>query len=175
MVEQWRQSKRRVQFHEVGHGVVEYLHFGSTGDLAVYVVGGEFVGHSEPSKASLSFREMTRGQQLAVIAMFWGGWAAVNLGINQGFLPTEAPGTEEQPGDRGFLGSEESDQHWVQHFSELADPTEPKAFAEEARQLALMTLKPRMAIVAELVQEMDGLGVLPAEKLIAILKGGDAT
>jgi len=170
MATAWTQSERRVQVHEIGHGVIDFLTVGRTSDRAVALVGGEYVGISEPIGGGKTFAAMDRTERLQSVAGFWGGWAAVHLAISDGLLPEEPAGVESTYGDRGFLGGRLSDQGWVEHFSGLAGDPDPIAFAEEARKLALGLLEPHMATVLALAAQMDGRGVLPSEDLEAALR-----
>jgi hypothetical protein len=114
-----------VQFHELGHAVVEFRTFGTAPEAAYALIDGEFVGITEPTGDGKPFDEMTRDEMLASVATFWGGWAAVHLAISRGLLPAEPTGVEGRHGDRGFFGQAGSDDHWVRHFAELADPSDP--------------------------------------------------
>lgn len=165
MIQEWQQSFMRVAIHEVGHAVVGYVLDGVATDIAVYQQGGEWVGHNEPAGTGENTEAYTREDWVRAVAGLYGGWAAVHLAIQQGHLPPAPEDVEANPGDRGFLGGPGSDQYWVDHFSQKAEPTAPEAIADEGRALALDSLKDRMALVLELADSMEGFGVLPAETL----------
>jgi hypothetical protein len=149
--------------------VVEYRTFGTAPDAAYALVEGEFVGTTAPSGNGKPFDRMTRDEMLASVAMFWAGWAAVHLAISRGLLPAEPTGVERRHGDCGFFGKGGSDDYWVRHFAERADPTDPTGFAEEARQLALEILRDEIHHFPDLAAEMDGVGILLADRLKELL------
>jgi hypothetical protein len=166
----WTQSERRVQVHEIGHGVIDFFTAGRVSDRLVTRLDGEFVGVSQPVGGGETYATMDRRERLESVAGFWGGWAAVHLAIRDGLLLAEPSGVENCPGDRGYLGAEGSNQWWVEHMSELAGDPDPIAFADEARELALSLLEPHIETVFALAEQMDGLGFLPSADLEAALR-----
>ncbi len=64
----WTQSERRVQVHELGHAVVDFVTSGVASDTAVAPLDGEFVGVSQPISSGKTFHEMDREERLAVVA-----------------------------------------------------------------------------------------------------------
>jgi len=166
----WTQSKERVSFHEVGHAIVDQLAAGTTEGCCVTMVDGEWVGVNPPLEIKTGFKTMSREEGRNYLAGLWGGWAAVNIAITTGLLPREPVRIEAVPGDRGFLGGPGSDDDWIKKISAIVYPADPAGLADEARQLALGLLRPRMTAAAALADQLAGRGFLAAEDIADALK-----
>jgi len=150
----WVASKRRVAIHEVGHVVVEYLITGQTEGASICEVDGVWhgVAHVRRDKATALASPQIWQEGAAI---FYGGWAAVNVAIATATLDDASLSVEQAPGDHGFVGAVPADQGQVEFCASHADPADIEGSIARARDAAMQIIKDNLTAILELANVLE--------------------
>ena len=154
---------QRVAIHELGHGATYFLIYGLEESVAVYPTEDGWAGQQPPPLKPPPGSVPSSPQEWCdVIAWTYGGWAAVNLAITAGLLPTIP---EPRPGDQGFLGPFPADEGCAKEFAGRSGVPDTAALIDQARDQALSLLRPRLEGLWSLVPQLIGRGYVDGSEI----------
>lgn len=156
-------TAKRVAIHELGHAAVSVLIYGVTESVHIYKLeDGSYEGQHPPSQQLSGSSPRNRDEWRDVLALFLGGWAAVNLAITRRLIEPAPPGIEAVPGDHGYIGD---DKEAVDRFASQSGNHSPDRLIADARQRALDLIAPRIERLVALADRPEGGGMIVADDI----------